>query len=128
VATAENGILALHGGLPDLPTLEEVNGITWGDDSWSRIAWGDFVEQPGELLGDWAGRPQLGEQYFSRLMQRYRKRLLIRSHQPDSPREMFDRRCVTLFTSHAYVPIRTIVVVDLEKEIRTAADVTIQTI
>ncbi len=128
VATAENGVLALHGGLPDLPSLEDVNGITWGDDSWSRIAWGDFVEQPGELLGDWGGRLQLGEQYFSRLMQRYQKRLLIRSHQPDSPREMFDRRCITLFTSHAYVPTRTVVRVDLEKEIRTAADVTIRTI
>jgi len=41
---------------------------------------------------------------------------------------MFDRRCITLFTSHAYVPTRTIVVVDLEKEIRTAADVTIKAI
>jgi hypothetical protein len=61
-------------------------------------------------------------------MQRYRKRLLIRSHQPDSPRQMFDRRCITIFTSRAYVPTRTVVLVDLEKEIRTAADVTIYTI
>jgi hypothetical protein len=127
-AAAENGVLALHGGLPDLPGLEDVNGIAWGDDSWSRIVWGDFVEQPGEVLGERGGRLQLGEQYFSRLMQRYRKRLLIRSHQPDSPREMFERRCITLFTSHAYVPTRTVVLVDLEKEIRTAADVTIKTI
>jgi serine/threonine-protein phosphatase PP1 catalytic subunit len=127
-AAAENGVLALHGGLPDLPGLEDVNGIAWGDDSWSRIVWGDFVEQPGEVLGEWGGRLQLGEQYFSRLMQRYRKRLLIRSHQPDSPRQMFDRRCITIFTSRAYVPTRTVVLVDLEKEIRTAADVTIYTI
>ena len=30
VATAENGILALHGGLPDLHTLEDVNEIEVG--------------------------------------------------------------------------------------------------
>lgn len=128
VATAENGILALHGGLPDLTSLEDINGVTWGDDTWNTIVWGDFVEQEGDLLGDWGGRPQLGEQYFRRLMQRYQKRLLIRSHQPNSPLEMFDQRCITIFTSHAYVTTRTVVVVDLEKEIRTAADATIKTI
>ena len=128
VATAENGILALHGGLPDLHTLEDVNEIEWGDDHWNRIVWGDFVEEQGDLLGDWGGRPQLGEHYFSRLMERYQKQLLIRSHQPDSPLEMFNRKCITIFTSHAYLTTRTIVIVDLEKEIRTATDVTIKTI
>jgi hypothetical protein len=128
VATAENGILALHGGLPDLPSLEDVNGITWGDDAWNRIVWGDFVEEQGDLLGDRGGRPQLGEQYFRRLMQRYQKQLLVRSHQPDCPQEMFDQKCITLFTSHAYVATRTIVIVDLEKEVRTAGDVTIKAI
>ena len=128
VATAENGILALHGGLPDLTRLEDVNGITWGDVPWNMIVWGDFVEEPGDLLGDRYGRPQLGEQYFRRLMQRYQKQLLIRSHQPDSPLEMFDQKCITIFTSHAYVATRTIVIVDLEKEILTAGDVTIKTV
>jgi hypothetical protein len=128
VATAENGMLALHGGLPDLPILEDVNRITWGDDPWNTIVWGDFVEEQGDLLGDWGGRPQLGEQYFRRLMQRYEKQLLIRSHQPNSPLEMFNQKCITIFTSHAYVTTRTIVEIDLEKEVRTAADVTIKAI
>ena len=34
-ATSPNGILALHGGLPDLKSLEEMNQIGWGDDSWT---------------------------------------------------------------------------------------------
>jgi len=128
VATAENGIVALHGGLPDLPALEDVNTVGWGDDHWDRIVWGDFVEEQGDVLGDYGSRPQLGEDYFRRLMQRYQKKLLIRSHQPNSPLEMFDRKCITIFTSHAYVTTRTIVIVDLEKEIRTAGDVIIETI
>jgi protein phosphatase len=128
VATAENGIVALHGGLPDLPALEDVNTVGWGDDHWDRIVWGDFVEEQGDVLGDYGSRPQLGEDYFRRLMQRYQKKLLIRSHQPNSPLEMFDRKCITIFTSHAYVTTRTIVIVDLEKKIRTAGDVIIETI
>lgn len=128
VATAQNGILALHGGLPDLPSLEEVNEIEWGDDNWNSIVWGDFLEEEGDILGDWGGRPQFGEHYFSRMMERYQKQVLIRSHQPNSPLEMFEERCITVFTSHAYLATRTIVMIDLEKEIRTVKDVTIKTI
>jgi predicted phosphodiesterase len=128
VATAENGILALHGGLPDLHSLEEVNEIAGGDDQWNRIVWGDFAEGEGDLLGDWSGRPRFGERYFSRMMERYQKQVLIRSHQSNSPLELFEEKCITIFTSHAYRATRTIVVVDLEKEIRTATDVTIKTI
>jgi predicted MPP superfamily phosphohydrolase len=36
-ATSARGILALHGGLPDLNSLSEVNGIEWGGPHWERI-------------------------------------------------------------------------------------------
>ena len=62
--------------------LEEINEIEWGDDQWDRIVWGDFVEREDEILGDWGGRPQFGQRYFDRMMDRYKKRVLIRSHQP----------------------------------------------
>ena len=39
---------------------------------------------------------------------------------------MFQKRCITIFTSRAYLPTRTIVMVDLEKEIRTAEEITLQ--
>jgi predicted MPP superfamily phosphohydrolase len=127
-ATSENGILALHGGLPELSSLEEINQTEWGDDHWDKIVWGDFVEVEAEVLGEWGGRPQFGWLYFNRMMRRYNKNVLVRSHQPQASQVMFDRRCITIFTSNAYLPIRTIVVADLEKEIRTADDVRIERI
>ncbi len=126
--TSQNGILALHGGLPELDSLEGVDRIVWGDNQWDRIVWGDFVESPDELLGDWGGRPQFGTSYFERMMDRYQKRILVRSHQPNAPPLMFKKRCITIFTSHAYLPIRSILIADLEKEIQTAEEMLIERI
>jgi hypothetical protein len=127
-ATSQNGILGLHGGLPELKSLEEVNQIGLGDANWDRMVWGDFVESGVEILGDLGGRPQLGRPYFERMMDRYQKQILIRSHQPHAPLIMFKKRCVTIFTSNAYMPMRTIVIADLEKRIQTAEDVIIERI
>jgi hypothetical protein len=125
---SENGVLALHGGLPELESLRDVDQIEWGDASWDRIVWGDFVENDLAILGDWGGRPQFGRVYFEKMMDRYQRTILIRSHQPNAPPMMFGKRCITIFTSDAYLPIRTIAIVDLEKEIRTADDVVIERI
>lgn len=127
-ATSDNGILALHGGLPEFETLEGVNRIELGDEQWDRIVWGDFIERESGLLGNFWGRPQFGSSYFERMMGRYQKSVLIRSHQPHAPLMMFKKRCITIFTSYAYLPVRTIVVVDLEKEVRDANDVVIEKI
>jgi hypothetical protein len=62
------------------------------------------------------------------LMERYQKEVLVRSHQPTAPPIMFEKRCVTIFTSHAYLPVRTIVIANLEKEIRTAGDLILEKI
>jgi protein phosphatase len=127
-ATSENGVLALHGALPELADLEEINQIKRGGEQWERIVWGDFVEREGEWMGDWGGRPQFGRRYFNRMMDRYRKQVLIRSHQPFAPLFMFQKRCVTIFTSCAYGLERHVAIVDLEKEIRTTEDITLQEI
>ncbi|MGQ9647558.1 MAG: metallophosphoesterase family protein [Thermodesulfobacteriota bacterium] len=127
-ATSSNGILALHGALPDLETLEDFKGIAWGDENWNRIVWGDFLEMDIEETEDWGGRPQYGRPYFERLMQQYRKQVLIRSHQPHAPPLMFQNRCITIFTSNAYLPIRTIAIADMEKEIRSAEDLQLERI
>ena len=125
VVSTPNGIVAVHGALPDLRSLEEVNGIVWGDAQWNRITWGDFVESEGEILGEWGGRPQFGEAYFQRIMDRFGKQILIRSHQPGAPLMMFGGRCITIFTSYAYLPRRTIAVVDLEQEICRGTGITL---
>jgi serine/threonine-protein phosphatase PP1 catalytic subunit len=127
-ATTQNGILALHGALPELKCLEEMNQVKLGDESWDRMVWGDFVENEMDHLGDLWGRPQFGRLYFERLMERYQKQILVRSHQPHAPITMFTKRCITIFTSHVYLPIRTIVITDLEKEIRTSEDVVLERI
>jgi protein phosphatase len=120
--TSQNGILALHGGLPELNSLEEMDQIEWGDSNWDKIVWGDFVESDVDILGDWWGRPQFGISYFGQMMDRYQKQILVRSHQPNAPLLMFKKRCITIFTSKAYLPTRAILIADLEKEARTADD------
>jgi len=106
------GLLALHGAPPWLERLEEVKGIRPGDEQWERIVWGDLRERPGRELGNWGGRPQLGRDYFERAMERLGMRVLVRSHQPDAPTYMFDHRCLTIFTSWAYVPVRTVAILE----------------
>jgi len=127
-ATTQNGILALHGALPDLKSLEEMNQIELGEENWDRMVWGDFVENEIEILGDLWGRPQFGRPYFERLMERYQKQVLVRSHQPHAPLTMFKKRCITIFTSRVYLPIRTIAIADLEKQIRSAEDIVLERI
>ncbi len=110
-----NGILALHGALPDLERLEEINEVKPGDAFWNQIVWGDFQDMEGDALGDYLGRPQFGREYFNRVMDRFDKTVLIRAHQPNVSANMFTKRCLTLFTSYAYLPFRSIAVVDLTK-------------
>jgi predicted phosphodiesterase len=122
-ATSQNGILSLHGGLPELKSLNEINQIEWGDANWDRIVWGDFLESEEDVPRDWWGRPQFGRPYFERMMDRYQKQILVRSHQPHAPLTMFMKRCITLFTSSAYRSVRHIAIANLEGEIRDADDV-----
>jgi len=127
-AIVAKDIIALHGALPDVKNLEEINKIKLGDENWFKIVWGDFVDEPGEDLGidPFSGRPQFGRDYFLRLMDRFNKKVLIRSHQPDAPQFMFDNRCLTIFTSSAYTRERTIAIFDLQQApIKTAKDLKI---
>ncbi|HID10747.1 MAG TPA: serine/threonine protein phosphatase [Candidatus Latescibacteria bacterium] len=126
LAATADGVIALHGALPDVAELEEINEIEPGSEPWRQITWGDWADSPGDSLGGMWGRPQFGQGYFERLMRRFGKNLLIRSHQPDAPQEMFEGRCLTIFTSSAYGGLRaarTVAVVPLGWEVHSAADV-----
>lgn len=120
-------IIALHGVLPDVKNLEEINKIKLGSEHWLQICWGDFSDIPGEDLGinHFSGRPQFGRDYFFKLMEMFQKKVLIRSHQPNTPLFMFDNCCLTIFTSSAYTKERTIAIADLSKDIKTAKDLEI---
>lgn len=127
LAVATEDIIALHGVLPDIKNLEEINKIEAGSEQWMQITWGDFSEQPGEDLGidPFTGRLQFGRGYFLKLMDRFQKKVLIRSHDPNAPLFMFDNKCLTIFTSSAYKRERTIAIADLSKEIKTIKDLEI---
>jgi len=128
-----NGIIALHGALPDVETLEDLEEIEFGGWQWQQITWGDWQEEDGEYLGDdlLTGRPQFGQGWFDEMMSRLEKNVLIRSHQPNARQAMYGRRCLTIFTSAAYrevIPHRTIAIADLEREVKTVDDLVIETV
>jgi len=122
-------IIALHGALPDCPRTG-LGQIKIGSEEWFQITWGDFENEKGEYLGidPFTGRPQFGRDYFLKIMKRFDKKVLIRSHQPTSPLFMFDNRCLTIFTSSAYTRERTIAIADLSKSIKTTKDLEIKRI
>jgi len=123
-------IIALHGVLPNVKNLAEINKIKLGSKEWRQITWGDFSDETGEYLGTdpFTGRPQFGQDYFLKSMKRFNKKVLIRSHQPTSPLFMFDNQCLTIFTSSVYVRERTIAIADFKKSIKTVKDLEIKRI
>ncbi|MHC1579000.1 MAG: metallophosphoesterase family protein [Dehalococcoidia bacterium] len=129
--STSNGIIALHGALPDVSGLEDINGIKPGSNEWHQITWGDWQERDGASLGidPYTGRPQFGQGWFEEIMSRLDKNVLIRSHQPDAPPIMYGRRCLTIFTSSAYrhyVSKRTVALVDLKKAVKSVDDMEIE--
>jgi len=128
LAVVTKNIIALHGALPEIERLEDFEKIKIGDENWFRICWGDFAEENGENLGvdHFSGRPQFGRDYFLKMMKRFQKKILIRSHDPNAPRLMYEDRCLTIFTSSAYSRERIIAIADLSKEIKTAKNLEIK--
>jgi len=96
-------VLAVHGALPDVPSLGAIDTIELGSQAWRAITWGDWEGSPGGGLpsAGWR-RPSFGSVEFSRRMEQLNARILVRSHQPFAPTFLFDDRCLTLFTSCAY--------------------------
>jgi 3',5'-cyclic AMP phosphodiesterase CpdA len=132
-AFTTNGVIALHGALPDVPGLRDIDEIKLGDDKWHQITWGDWQEREGGFLGfdPYTGRPQFGQSWFEEIMSRFGRNILIRSHQPNAAKVMYGGRCLTIFTSSAYkhyVPERTVAVLDSDKEVHSVADVKIEVV
>ena len=118
-----NGFIATHSALPDVEKIEDIEKIETGDENWFIMLWADFKEKEGEMLGTFLGRPKIGKDYFERVMKNLGKNVLIRSHDPMAKEVMFDKRCLTLFTSSAYGTERKIGIVNLEKEVKTVDDI-----
>jgi hypothetical protein len=118
----KNGVVGLHGAIPDVRSLDELNTVQTDSERWHQLMWGDFIDEQGNSLGDYGGRPLFGRDYFMRVMQQLGMNVLIRSHQPHIEPVIFNKRCVTLMTSHAYTLTRSIAIVDLEQPFIESAD------
>jgi len=102
-AFSRRGLLALHGALPDLPSVDAIRGVGLGSRAWRAMTWGDYVDLPDALATRSSyTRPTYGQDSFASLSRRLGVRLLVRSHQPSAPTYLFGDRCLTLFTSKAY--------------------------
>jgi len=117
------GVIATHGALPDVPSLEEFEAIPLGSDPWQAVTWGDWSESAEGGAVGFGRRPQLGRDAFERRMEHLNARVLVRSHQPFAPTYLFDDRCLTVFTSSAYGDgRRRVAVLSAGRALRTAKD------
>jgi len=96
------GILATHGGLPNLPSLDRINSISLGDSAWRAITWGDWVDKDTQMSGEGVKRPSFGPTAFAKRMAQLGVSIHIRSHQPTCPLYSFSDHCLTLFTTSEY--------------------------
>ncbi|MCM8767698.1 MAG: serine/threonine protein phosphatase [Candidatus Omnitrophica bacterium] len=120
-----NGFIALHGALPNVEKLEDIDNIEIGDREWFKIVWGDFKDKEGDILNSFIGRPNFGRDYFFRIMEKLKMNVLVRSHDPFAPERIFQNRCLTIFTSIAYGVERKIAIVNLKKEVKSVDDIEI---
>lgn len=126
IAITKNNVIALHGALPNVSKIEDLERIKIGDDNWKAITWGDFeFENENKEIRLCSGRPKYSKEYFENVMKNLGMKLLIRSHQPTAPLIGYDNKCITIFTSKYYPLPRRIAVVDLKKEVINAKDVKI---
>ncbi len=118
------GVLAVHGVLPDVDEVEEIEAVALGSANWRKMTWGDWADGPGYQLdpGFW-GRPVFGRDYFWEVMERLGLRALVRAHQPDAPLFLFGGHCLTLFTSQAYGQgVRRVALLPPQVKVRSAKD------
>jgi hypothetical protein len=118
------GLLAVHGGLPDLRSVQEIESIVPGSPTWRDVVWGDWTEAWHAAPSRSAiGRPTYGQDVFQHRIEALNLRVVIRSHQPNAPTYLYDDRCLTLFTSSAYGgTIRRVAVWTASTRLRTARD------
>lgn len=124
-AVSVDGIIAVHGALPDIKNLGEIDRIPLGSKDWRALTWGDFVSYV--YYSEY--RPEFTREYFDKIMKKLRKQVLIRSHDPYVPLSMYDERCITLFStsSSRRNNEKTIAIADFDKhpKIRTIDDLVI---
>jgi hypothetical protein len=155
VATTSNGILALHGGLPEVETLEELKMIPKGihqdtlNPIISQTVWNEHLtsSQSSEsqdptlhVFGKarnlrrgalpMARRFVYNREFFNKKMSALGKKILLRGHSYDAKGFDFNDRILTIFTSQYYqdrgkLKGSYVAVLDPKKQLKTARDLEI---
>ncbi len=112
LAAETDKILALHGGLPEIEELIEIEKVPKGlivEDNNSvldQILWNDFEERDEEIISTCNrgldGSICYGKLFFEKQMSKLGKEILIRAHNYNIKGFSKDKRHLTLFTSKTY--------------------------
>jgi len=146
-AVTESGLIALHGGLPNISSLDELKNLPKGvtDDYDNRvishIVWNDNVHkdlspkgfQPNIMRGCSDEHVLMyDESFFNEKMNIIGKNVLVRSHDYYAKGLSFHDRLLTLFSSRKYAkkgPLKGVFVAIMDnpkKEIKTAKELRIE--
>jgi len=127
-ASHPSGVLGLHGALPALSRLEDLESVVPGSEAWKAITWGDWLASGSLPIGASASsRPLFDQATFAQRAAALGVRVLIRSHQPFVPMTLYQSRCLTIFTSSAYggTP-RRIAILPPARRVHTVSDLQIE--
>ena len=106
LAVSIGDIIALHGGLPDISSISEIDQIEkkGSDERFFSILWDYMIDDKGLMLweNENSGSRVYGEDYFNAVMERIGKKVLIRGHDYEVKGKIFGGRCITLMTSEIY--------------------------
>ncbi|MBL7100369.1 MAG: serine/threonine protein phosphatase [Nanoarchaeota archaeon] len=117
VAVTENGLIALHGGIPDIDSADEIKKLPKGLLNYEankvvlQIVWNDNIcdskarlGSEGFLDGNRDGDDRFllyGEPYFSKKMDLLGKNVLVRGHDYREKGYSLDDRILTIFSSRS---------------------------
>lgn len=149
VAATENGILALHGGIPDINSLDELDSLPKGILDYEnnkmilQIVWNDNIQDGKMKIGlegfvgyNRGGDERFltyGEPYFSNKMRMIGKKILLRSHDYREKGYSLNDKIVTIFTSTKYADKGRlkgayVVLLNPQEKIKTAKELKIEQI
>ncbi|MBW2984026.1 serine/threonine protein phosphatase [Candidatus Woesearchaeota archaeon] len=111
LAAVTSKIIALHGGLPKIKSLKEIESvpkgkITGDNKILDQVLWNESLNEPKKIIQEWNRGVEnavlYGKLFFVEVMADINKQTLIRGHDYTSKGLSFNGRCITLFTSSTY--------------------------
>ena len=148
IVTTDNGIIGLHGGIPNVESVEEIKNLPKGVTDYnqhpiiSQIVWNDnigdcdnFFDNKGYTYSNRGLSLNLGilygEPYFSEKMSLLGKKVLVRGHNQNLKGYSLNNKVLTVFSSRRYTNYGNlkgayVAILDPQKEINNALDLKIE--